>query len=434
MKSPGRHAWPVSAGKSNLIVGLALAALLAVGADLAKPAYAQTFSVIHNFSGGQDGAAPMAGLTADGAGNFYGSAARGGDAGTCGGAGCGLIFRLAKGNSGWILTPLYRFAGGDDGASPQANVVFAADGSLTSSTFLGGGTCDQNPEGCGTVLKLQPPASACKTALCPWTETVLYRFKGNDGAGPLGAIVFDQAGNLYGAATAGGLRNGGTIFELTPSGSEWTGRVIYSPYGYPRSGAVFGSDGNLYGSDFSGGNGQGSVYQLTPAGSGWLGTDLYTFANASDGGFPWAGLIFDPAGNLYGSTTAGGEGHGGTIFRMTPSGGQWIFETIYSFNGPGDSRLVVGPLGSLVMDDAGSLYGTAFADGAFGRGSVFKLSPSGGGWTFTSLHDFTGGSDGAYPYSNLVFDAAGNIYGTASAGGTSANCTGGCGVVFQITP
>ena len=432
MECPGQpRSWGLAIGLPNALVALALPILLAVATGLVQPAQAQTFSVIHNFSGGQDGAAPMAGLTVDQGGNLYGSAARGGNVGACGGIGCGIVFRLAKGNSGWVLTPLYSFAGGKDGTSPQANVVFAADGSLTSTTYWGGGTCDQNPDGCGTIFKLQPPASACKTSLCPWTETVLHQFNGSDGAGPVGTVIFDPTGNLYGAATAGGFRNGGTVFELAPSGSA---RVIYSPYGYPGGGVIRDSTGNIYGTAFSGGNGQGSVYELTPAGAGWIGINLYDFANGSDAGYPWAGLIFDQAGNLYGSTTAGGSGNGGTVFRMTASNGNWIFDTLYSFTGPGDSRFVVGPLGSLVMDSAGSLYGTTFADGAHGLGAVFKLTPSNDSWTFTSLHDFTGGSDGAYPYSNLVFDASGNLYGTASQGGTSANCSGGCGVVFEIKP
>jgi uncharacterized repeat protein (TIGR03803 family) len=417
----------------SVIASLTLAILFALAGGLTPPAQAQTYNIIHNFTGNQDGATPMAGLLMDRAGSVYGTAASGGNLGNCGGIGCGVVFRMTKGISGWVLAPLYSFAGGSDGESPRANVVFAPDGSLTGTTYEGGGPCAQDPNGCGTVFKLQPPVSSCRSALCPWMETVLHQFNGNDGAAPLGAVVFDQSGNLYGAASSGGFRNGGTVFELTPSGPDWTSRVIYSPYGYPESGVIF-NNGQLYGTAFSGGNGQGSVYQLTSNGSGWMGTNLYDFTHGSDGGYPWASPIFDQAGNLYGSTTAGGSGNGGTVFRMTPSGGNWTLDTLYSFTGPGNGRFVVGPLGSLIMDSAGSLYGTTFADGANKYGAVFKLTPSNGGWTFTSLHDFTGGSDGAYPYSNLVFDASGNIYGTASQGGTSANCVGGCGVVFEITP
>jgi len=411
---------------------LALAVAFGLTAALTPAAQAQTYTVIHNFTGGLDGATPMAGLTADRAGNLYGTAAYGGNSGdNCGASGCGAVFRLANRNSGWVLTPLYSFLGGDDGANPEANVVIGPDGTLYSSTYLGGGPC--NGDGCGTVFNLKPTASACKAALCPWSENVIYRFTGLDGIGPVGDVIFDQTGNLYGATTTGGLRNGGTVFELSPSGGGWSGKIIQVSYGYPGSGVIFGSSGNLYGTAFVGGNGQGSVYQLTPSEFGWISSDLYDFTNQSDGAYPWGGLIFDPAGNLYGTTTAGGSGNGGTVFQMTPSDGSWTLTTLHSFSGTPDGRIVVGPVGSLVMDNAGAIYGTAFADGANGYGSVFKLTPSNGSWIYTSLHDFTGGSDGGYPYSNLVFDASGNLYGTASVGGAGP-CTNGCGVIFEITP
>ena len=124
-------------------------------------------------------------------------------------------FPAGERNSGWVLTPLYSFLGGDDGTSPEANVVLGRMAAY-SSTYLGGGPCDG--DGCGTIFKLKPAASACKTALCPWTANVIYRFTGMDGIGPVGTVVFDQTGNLYGATTTGGLRNGGTVFELSPGG------------------------------------------------------------------------------------------------------------------------------------------------------------------------------------------------------------------------
>lgn len=413
-------------------VVLALAVVSGLSAVVPQTARAQTYSVIHNFTGGPDGATPMAGLTMDRAGNLYGTSAYGGKlGGNCGVSGCGTLFRLAKRNSGWVVTPLYIFLGGDDGANPEANVVVGSDGTLYSTTSLGGGPCDG--DGCGTVFTLKPPASACKTALCPWAENVIYRFTGLNGIGPVGAVVFDQPGNLYGVTTSGGLRNGGTVFELSPSGGGWTGSVIHVSYGYPGSGVIFDSSGNLYGTAFIGGNGLGSVYQLTPSEFGWISKDLYDFTDGSDGGYPWAGLIFDQSGNLYGTTTTAGSGNGGTIFQMTPSNGSWTLNTIHSFTGAGGGRFVVGPVGSLVMDNSGALYGTAIADGANSYGSVFKLAPSNGGWIYTSLHEFTGGSDGGFPYSNLVFDANGNLYGTASAGGTGP-CTNGCGVIFEIMP
>jgi len=409
--------------------GLALAGLCLV---MSVATHAQTYSVIHNFAGGQDGATPMAGLTIDRAGNLYGTAAYGGNVGgACGAIGCGTVFRLANRNSGWVLSPLYSFAGGTDGANPEANVNIGSDGAVYGSTYLGGGSCDS--DGCGTVFTLRPPASACKAALCPWTETVIHNFTGPDGIGPAGTVIFDQAGNLFGATTSGGFRDGGAIYELQPMGGGWTVKVLYSSYGYPRGGLILDSSGNLDGPAFSAGNGYGSVYQMVPSGSTWITSDLYDFTFGSDGGYPWAGLILDQSGNLYGSTSAGGSGNGGTVFQLTPSGGKWVLNTLYSFTGPGNGRIVVGPVGSLVMDEVGALYGTTLADGAHGHGSVFKLTPGGSGWTYTSLHDFTGGSDGGNPYSNLVFDASRNLYGTASVGGTGP-CTNGCGVIFEIAP
>ena len=411
------------------VAGLMLAAMFMLTAVATQ---AQTYSVIHNFAGGQDGATPMAGLTFDRAGNLYGTAAYGGTVGgACGASGCGTVFRLAKRNSGWVFSPLYSFAGGTDGANPEANVNIGSDGSLYGSTYLGGGPCDG--DGCGTIFNLKPPASACKSALCPWTETLVHKFTGPDGIGPVGTVIFDQGGNLFGATTSGGFRNGGAIFELLPMGGGWTVKVLYSSYGYPKGGLILDDSGNLYGPAFTAGNGYGSVYQMVPSGSSWITTDLYDFNYGSDGGYPWAGLIFDPAGNLYGSTCSGGSGNGGTVFQLAFSGGSWVLNTLYSFAGPDNGRLVVGPVGSLVMDHAGALYGTTLADGVHGYGSVFKLTPGGDGWTFTSLHDFTGGSDGGYPYSYLVFDAKGNLYGTASVGGNGP-CTNGCGVIFEITP
>ena len=413
-----------SCSRGRVAVCVALAMVFAAAA-----AQAQTYSVIHNFTGSTDGGMPLAGLSLDSLGNLYGTANLGGNiGGDCGSLGCGLVYRLTQRNSSWVLTPLYSFAGGSDGANPRmANVVLGSDGSAYSSTYYGGGACMDNPRGCGTVFKLQPPASACHSALCPWRETILHSFNGDDGSGPVGALIFDEQGNLDGVTNTGGLRNGGTVFELD-AGSDYTEMILFHPYGYPGS-ALKPHAGDLFGSTFVGMQSPGTIYQLTQTGGNWIGTDIYDFTNGSDGGYPQAGVIFDAAGNLYGATTAGGSGLGGTVFELTPSDGAWTFTLLYSFTAPPNGHFVNGPVGSLVFDALGNLYGTTVVDGAHGFGAVFKLSPSNGSWTYTSLHDFTGGSDGAYPYSNLVFDASGNIYGTASAGGAS-----NAGVVFEITP
>lgn len=171
------------------------------------------------------------------------------------------------------------------------------------------------------------------------------------------------------------------------------------------------------------------MYQLTHSENGWTGTDIYDFTGGADGAYPVAGIIVDTEGNLYGATSVAGSGNGGTVFELSPSGGSWNYTLLYSFAGPNNGRQVVGPVGNLVLDAAGNLYGTTISDGAHGYGAVFKLTHSNGNWTYTALHDFTNGADGSYPYANLVFDGNGNIYGTASGGGAF-----GVGVVFEITP
>lgn len=384
---------------------------------LAQPAQAQTFTVLHTFTGGQDGQDPIAGLTIDKAGNFYGTAEVGG------GGGSGTVFKLTRKGSGWVFGLLYTFAG-NDGENPTARVIMGSNGSLYGTTFAGGNG------GHGTVFKLTPPPTACKAALCPWTEAVLYSFTGgSDGASPFAEVLFNQAGNLYGTTKDGGSNNTGTVYELVPSSGGWTESVLHSFTGgndgyFPYSGVIFDKAGNLYGTTREGGlYGSGVVYELSPLGSGWTENVIYTFTGGGDGANPAGGLIFDQAGNLYGTTSQGGSGGGGTAFELSPSNGAWSFNTLFSF--PGET----GPFGNLIMDAAGSLYGTTVRGGAIRQGSVFKLTSSSGSWTYTSLHDFTGGSDGAQPYCSVIFDPDGNLYGTTWYGGTYY-----AGVVWEITP
>ena len=390
-------------------------------------------AVIHNFTGSADGATPLAGLTMDQGGNLYGTT-------YAGGAGYGAAYKLAHKGSGWIFNPLYSFAGGNDGAGPFARVDFGPDGVLYGTTRSGGGYTGCNRydyDGCGTLFSLKPPIRVCKSTLCPWTETQLYAFTGgSDGAHPAqGDLNFDQAGNIYSATYQGGSGSPGcgVVFKLTRSGNSWMETVLYS---FSNTGdgcfahAVTLQAGNLYGTAITGGaHSLGTVFELAPSGPPWTESTLYSFLGGTEGQEPVAGVIFDSSGNMYGSTIHQGQGGGGTVFELTPSGGGWTFGTLYGF--PGST----GPEATLIMDAAGNLYGTTVQDGFYGYGSVFKLTPSSSGsWSYVSLHDFTGGSDGAYPYSNIVFDTQGKLYGTASLGGTGQACTGGCGVVFEITP
>jgi uncharacterized repeat protein (TIGR03803 family) len=215
-----------------------------------------------------------------------------------------------------------------------------------------------------------------------WSEQVLHSFtNGNDGGYLSGALVLDSAGSLYGLANAGGVNGNGTVFRLSFLGDSWTETTLYA---FPGQGL--------------------------------------------DGENPAGGLIFDGLGNLYGATSNGGPNSGGTAFQLTPHDGSWTHELLYSFAFSGTTT--PGPLCSLTLDSNGNLYGTTFGDGAYGFGSVFSLMPHADGtWTYTDLHDFTGGNDGRYPAGSVAFDSAGNLYGTTTGGGAY-----GYGVVFEITP
>ena len=415
-------------------------ALICATAIWPQSAQAQTYKVIYNFTGGKDGEHP-GGLTLDRAGNLYGTAWHGGyTGGDCGGeSGCGTVFKLSNKGSGWVLNPLYNFTGGNDGAYPTARVIFGPDGSLYGTTTEGG------DDDFGLVFNLRPPATACKTVLCFWTETVLYAFTGgNDGAAPgTGALIFDHAGNIYGTASGRGSGGWGNVYELVRSNDGWTLNVVYgftggSDGGDPTSGVIFDNSGNLYGVTTERGDlgcglgvGCGTAFQLTPSGPGWIENVLYTFLDGSDGAYPFGGLIFDQSHNLYGTTCCGGSGGGGTVFMLTPSEGGWTFTLLYGFAGSGG-----GPTASLIMDNSGNLYGTTQSGGAHGAGSVFELTPGNSGWTYTSLHDFTGGStDGGNPRAGVVLDANGNLYGTAPYGGKfGCEQDRGCGVVWEVTP
>lgn len=412
--------------------------LFALVVMLGHSAQAQTFTVLHNFTGGGDGAHPVAGLTSDSAGNFYGTTY-----GTTQFAGVnyGNVFKLEHQGSGWLLAPLYTFQGGNDGAAPNAGVIVGPDGALYGTTiFGGGGPCRSGTGvlGCGTVFKLTPPSTVCRTTSCPWTETILYRFQGgNDASNPVSRVTFDQSGNLYGTTDSGGVSGHGTVYELQPSNGSWSESILYSfspgPNGMnPEAEVLVDGAGNLYGTAPQGGQGCsglgcGVVYELSHSGSGWIETVLYSFTGGNDGGDPYGGLIFDAAGNLYGTTVAGGtDNPGGTVFELTASNGGWTLTTLYSLYGNS------GPVATLVMGRVGNLYGTASGD-PFGGGSVFELERSAGGWTFNDLHSFSG-TGGLFVYGSPVLDSAGNIYGTTNLGGQSQNCSDGCGVVWELAP
>ena len=343
---------------------------------------------------------------------------------------------MVRSGSGWQFHLLYSFYGWTeqttDGSGPFSRVVIGSDGVLYGTTHSGGdGNGCRELHGCGILYSLKPPNADHRGG---WQEAVLFMFGDLQGNNPdRGDLVFDSAGNIYGTTRNGGAYEQGTVYELTPEkGGSWTEQVVYSFTGSPdgaspMDGPVFDRTGNLYGTTYAGGaNGWGMIYQLASTASGWTESVVHDFQNGSDGRIPMSNLIFDNSGNLYGATQAGEANGGETLFElMLQSNGIWRLKTFFGFPGPEQ----IGPYGSVVMDRAGNLYGTNCSGGAHNWGSVFKLTPFHGAWSYTSLHEFTGGDDGGTPYGILSLDANGNLYGTTYAGGLNGN-----GVVFEITP
>jgi len=279
-------------------------------------------------------------------------------------------------------------------------------------------------------------------------ERVLYNFTGGtDGENPIsyGSLIFDHKGNLYGTTVGGGnpACNNicGTVFELSPSNGGWKKTTLYefagAPDGaQPDSGLVFDGAGNLYGTTVQGGIDSqcGTVFELSPAsGGGWTEAVLHSFVN-SDGCQPVVGVILDKAGNIYGTTTAGGTYGFGAVFELTKTGGVWTETVLHSFNRDGSDGQE--PFAAVAMDTAGNLYGTTLYGGADSVGTVFELSQSGGIWQEKVIYDFkyyNVNHDGAYPYAGVSLDKTGNLYGTTVYGGAGTSCPpGSCGAVYRL--
>jgi len=323
---------------------------------------------------------------------------------------------------------LYSFtARRGDGAVPLAGVVFDSAGNLYGTT-TGGGS-----DGDGIAFELSPMPDG------EWAETVLHNFNWTDGAHPEANLIFDSSGNLYGTTVYGGANGQGTVFELSPAeGGGWTEQVLHS-FGeafdgvQPHAPLIFDSSGNLYGTTAGHRGNYGSAFELSPAIDGsWTETTLcdfpVTLGGKENGWHPYGGLVFDAEGNLYGTTSGGGHRGSGSVFELTPSqDGTWTETLLASLTyDHGD-----GPLAGLIFDAEGNLYGTASMGGASDAGTIFKVSPaSGGQWMLRDIYNFSF-VNGYLPAAALVMDAAGNMYGTTEFGGTNNNSTG---TVFELTP
>jgi uncharacterized repeat protein (TIGR03803 family) len=407
--------------------------LIASGTALATEG---NLEVLYDFcqqSSCADGQNPT-GLIMDAAGNLYGTTELGGY------QNAGTVFKLTPGAAGWTETVLYSFCSQtncSDGGYPATGVIIDAAGNLYGITNSGG---NAYPNIGGTVFKLAPGAAG-------WAETVLYRFcsRANCSDGQASSdneLMLDGAGNLYGTIGQGGTYEKGVVFKLAPNGSGWTETVLYSFCAVascadgadPSGQLIMDTAGNLYGTaTYGGSSGYGGVvFELTPGSTGWTETVLYSFcsqSNCSDGEYPTAGVIIDAAGTLYGTTAKGGSNSYGVVFELTPGNAGWSEAVLYNFSkGPGGSPLIT--------DSAGNLYGTTGPpNNEASGGTIFKLTRDNTVWTETDLTAFGStciyniGCLGAGPSGHLVLDSFANLYGTTRYGGS---CGGfGCGLAFK---
>lgn len=408
----------------TLVTAMCTAILIMLGVGL-PPAQAQTYKVLHNFSGPpSDGGPSDAGLAFDSQGNLYGTTELGGS-GTCYGAGCGTVFRMTPQSNGtWTEQVIHNFQG-TDGLYIYSPVVLDSQANVY-------GTTSQCTSGCyGTVFELTPSAGGT------WTESILKSFTNPrlDGADPTGGLTFD-GGILAGTTSGGGPGGMGNVFGL--SGPDYsTFNVLYSFTGGLNAlgdgGPIYetltaDSSGNLYGTNTAGYSWPADVFKLTLHNGQWTRTILFQFTNGTDGAGPSGGVAIDAAGNLYGTTFDGGPYSYGVAYKLSPnSNGTWTYSMIYAFRGFPDGE---DPYAAPIVDADGNVYGTTPFGGVYGLGRVFKLTPTQHGeCTETALYDFQNSTTGDAPQAgSLLLDSAGNLYGTAEGG------THGFGVAFEITP
>ncbi len=382
----------------------------------AMPAAAAQESVIYSFQPAADGN-PNARLLLQ-KNTLFGTTA--GDGGSL-----GTVFALKGSGSAWKDSTLVAFDG-SNGAYPQTGLIADSNGNLYGTTSSSG------TYNGGTLFELTKANGI-------WTLQTLWYF-GNtaDGVSPIGDLLMDQSGAIYGTTEHGGAHNLGTVFKLTQSGGVWTESVLYSFAGgtdgeLPEAGLVMDKAGALYGTTYYGGDsstcngGCGTAFKLTQSGGVWTDSVLHAFGNGTDGRFPSFGpLVLASGGALYGTTVYGGTNDWGVVFELTQAGGKWKEKIVHAFGGAQDGE---GPAATLVEGASGTLYGTTVLGGANGGGTVYVLTKSNGGWTESVVTNFPNSTgDGFFPHANVAFDQkSGTLYGTTVQGGS-----GGFGTVYQI--
>ena len=384
-------------------------------------AVAQQFQLLYSFT--TYNSSPFGGVIFDAAGNMYGTTADGGTYAN------GTVYELSpQVGGGWTQTILHSFDS-LDGYEPYAGLAMDSAGNLYGTTRFGGS------ENQGTLFEVTPAGDGT------WTETVLHNFGSTttDGLQPYSTPYLDSAGNIYGTTIGGGTYRNGTVFELEHIGTRWQEKVLFSfnpgttGVGgfWPYAGVIMDSAGNLYGTTEAcqcSYTNQGTVFELKRTGSAYSERVLhYFYSHTSDGSDPMASLTFDNKGNLYGTTASGGTG-AGTVFELSPtSSGQWKEKILHNFTGNPDGS---GPMANVIFDTHGNLYGTTVGGGTQNWGTVFELKPAGNGtWTETILYNFKDDGDGDDISSPVTLDALGNIYGTALGSGAYDG-----GDVFEIAP
>ena len=384
-------------------------------------ATATTTNVIFSFSE-DDGEYADTDLETDNAGNIYGTTVLGGDFAS------GTVFKVSPTQNGWAQTVLYSFTSGTDGGEPYKGVTLDREGNLYGTAVTGGsGSCEG---GCGVVYKLTNSGGTwTQTVIHTFTG-------GDDGSGPGARVTLSPSGNdVYGMTPTGGAYGLGTIYRIhhQPNGT-WSFSVIHAFTGGAdgasgSAGRMILRQGQLYGAATAGGTyGSGVVFQLTQSGPAtWDFRTIYSFRGQPDGSFPYGALLFGRRGNIYGTTYYGGRNGIGAVYLLSPQPtGEWNERVLYSFqdNGTDGSS----PISNLVPDDAGNLYGTT-SEGGSGSGTIFKLTPTGGQWVETVVHSFQGSPDGGFSYNGMVIDGFGNFYGATVHGGVDDD-----GAIYQFTP